>query len=87
MDLLIGAADLYTAADVRPWMMSARASGFEGDIYLICYRVDESVYAECVKHNVEVYQVEHTPYGVPIQHARQGSPTQSHTCVCIMRGN
>lgn len=78
MDVLIGAADRYFAADVRPWMASARASGFDGDIYLICYRVDPSIYTVASEFQVELYPVNHTPYGLEIIHEQQGSPTQSH---------
>ena len=76
-DILIGAADLYSWADVRPWVVSARRSGFAGDIYLICYRVAEDM-VEAEKYGVELYRVEHTPYSTPIQHSQQGSPTQAH---------
>lgn len=77
-DILIGAADLYTYKDVRPWMQSARESGFDGDIYLICYRIDNSVREEAAKWNVELYEVNHDPYGREIIHAQRGSPTQAH---------
>lgn len=77
-DILIGAADLYNWADVRPWVVSARRSGFKGDIYLICYRIDQDIRDNAVKYGVELYEVDHTPYSTPIQHMQQGSPTQSH---------
>lgn len=77
-DILIGAADLYTYKDVRPWMQSARESGFDGDIFLICYRIDDSVKQEAEKWNVALYEANHTPYGTEIQHQQKGSPTQAH---------
>jgi hypothetical protein len=77
-DILIGAADLLSMDQIRPWVKSARASGFEGDIYLICYRIGDDIRLEAPKYGVELYEVEHTPYGTPIQHSAPGTPTQAH---------
>jgi hypothetical protein len=76
-DVLIGAADLYGWEQIRPWVVSARHSGFDGDIYLICYRVDSDM-VKAEEYGVELYQVEHTPYSQLITHEQQGSPTQAH---------
>lgn len=76
-DILIGAADLYTWKDIAPWARSVRQHGFQGDIYLITYRVNLDV-ENALKYGVEFYHVEHTPYSTPINHSSQGTPTQSH---------
>lgn len=77
-DILIGAADLYSWKDVQPWIASARQSGFTGDAYLICYRIDNDIRENAPKYNLELYECEHDPYGQPIVHQQKGSPTQSH---------
>jgi hypothetical protein len=77
-DVLIGAADLFNWKHIEPWVVSARRSGFAGDIYLIAYRIDPDIYPMAEKYGVEVYQVDHTPYNTHIQHQQQGSPTQAH---------
>jgi hypothetical protein len=79
--VLLGAADGYDWNDVRPWVLSARQSGFEGDIYLILYRVKgnrDELLRHLEAHNVNVYEVHHDPYMRPIVHEQKGSPTQSH---------
>lgn len=77
-DILIGAADLYSWKDIKAWAISARRSGFDGDIYLITYRVDDDVFREGEAYGIEFYPVTHTPYSTPIVHTIQNSPTQSH---------
>lgn len=77
-DVLIGAADLYNWAQIKPWAQSARESGFEGDIWLITYRVDPDVHAKAADYNVNICQVEHDPYGLPIKHTGVNTPTQAH---------
>jgi hypothetical protein len=81
-DILIGAADGYGWDEIKPWVKSARLSGFTGLIYLILYRVKgdkQALLDELAKYNVQTYEVEHTPYMTRIQHAQKGSPTQAHS--------
>jgi hypothetical protein len=77
-DLLIGAADRYDWPDVRPWVKSIKESGFTGDVWLICYRVTDLLKKKCEEHGVNLYEVNHTPYGTPIEHSAPGSPTVAH---------
>lgn len=77
-DYLIGAADNYSWKDIRVWVKSARQSGFTGSMYLVCYRIADDIRVKAEEYNVELYEVNHDPYGQPLQHAQRGSPTQSH---------
>lgn len=81
MDILIGAADGYGWEEIRPWVKSARLSGFTGNIYLILYRI-KGDRADLLQHladyDVSIYEVDHTPYMTHIEHAQKGSPTQAH---------
>jgi hypothetical protein len=77
-DILIGAADLYEWHHIKPWLVSARETGFTGDIYLIAYRVASDVKAKAAEYGATLYECDHTPYGTSIQHQQQGSPTQAH---------
>lgn len=77
-DLLIGGADLYRWSDIRIWASSIRQTGYDGEIALICYRVDNDVYTNAPSLGVDLYQVEHDPYGRPINHNAGGRNTQAH---------
>jgi len=77
-DLLIGAADLYDWSKINNWARSARESGFTGDIALLTYRVSENVPLRAKELSIDVYQIDHDPYGQAISHNTQGRNTQSH---------
>jgi hypothetical protein len=77
-DILLGAADLYNWKHVKPWAVSARESGFDGEIWLILYRDNGDVQTEAEKFGINVYKVEHDSYMAPIIHSQNGSPTQAH---------
>jgi hypothetical protein len=77
-DYLLGAADNYSWKDIRPWVKSARQSGFDGPIFLVCYRIADDIREKAPEYDVTLYEVNHDPYGQPIQHAQRGSPTQAH---------
>lgn len=77
-DILLGAIDLYNWDTIKPWVKSIRETGFDGDIYLICYRIDDDIYDNIEKYKINSYTVNHTPYGTPINHQDKGSPTQAH---------
>lgn len=77
-DLLIGAADLYDWSKIRVWAQSARDSGFTGEIALLTYRINADVLENAKKLNVDVYKIEHDPFGVVIDHNIRGRDTQSH---------
>jgi hypothetical protein len=77
-DLLIGAADLYNWSKVKVWAQSARDSGFTGEIALLTYRVDPDVVENAKQYGVDVYQIDHDPFGRPIDHNTRGRDTQAH---------
>jgi hypothetical protein len=77
-DILLGACDLYEWHHIKPWLASARESGFVGEIWLITYRVSSEVKSKAAEYGATLYECEHTPYGTAIQHQQQGSPTQAH---------
>lgn len=82
MDILIGAADNYGWDEIRPWVKSARLSGFTGEICLILYRVKgdkDKLLEQLAAHQVTIYEANHTPYMTHIEHAQKGSPTQAHS--------
>ena len=76
--ILMGAVDTLEWWQVKPWVMSAKESGFDGEIWLITYRVSDAFLQEMEKAGVNNYAVSHTPFMTPIQHAVPGSPTVSH---------
>jgi hypothetical protein len=77
-DILMGAVDMLEWWQVKPWVMSAKETGFDGDIWLIVYRASDEFIQQAQAAGVNLYQVQHTPYLTPIQHVIQNSPTQSH---------
>lgn len=77
-DLLIGAADLYDWSKIRVWAQSARDSGFDGTIALLTYRVGADVAENAAKFNIDLYQIDHDPFGRPIEHNTRGRDTQAH---------
>lgn len=72
-DILIGAVDGYNWQQIKPWVVSAKDSGFEGEIWLITYRIDGVEEMGCAlrDHGVNVYQVGAIP-------SRPGVPSTSH---------
>lgn len=77
-DLLIGGADLYDWSKIKVWATSARQSGFTGDIVLLTYRVSDDVVPNAEKLGIEVYQINHDPFGRAISHNAGGRDTQAH---------
>lgn len=77
-DLLIGAADLYDWSKIRVWAQSVRDSGFDGTIALLTYRVGADVVENASKFGVDLYQIDHDPFGRPIEHNTRGRDTQAH---------
>lgn len=77
-DIFIGAADNIPACEILPWCASIRECGFTGDVYLICYRIDQSVREVCRKYNVQLYEVQHDQFMQPLQHQISNSPTVVH---------
>src|SRR5574338_1030396 len=77
-DIILGAADGYTWNDVRCWVNSIRQSGFDGEVWLVCYRVSQDLIDNCEANHINLYRLNHTPFGGDIQHQIFNSPTQSH---------
>lgn len=77
-NLLIGAVDLYEWDKIRAWAISARETGYDGDIALLAYRVSPEVVANAKKLAIDVYQIEHDAFGQPINHTAGGRDTQCH---------
>jgi hypothetical protein len=77
-DLLIGAADLYDWSKIKVWARSARDSGFDGEIALLTYRVAPDVVENAKNYGVDIYQIDHDPFGRPIDHNAKGRDTQAH---------
>lgn len=77
-DLLLGAADLYSWKDIKVWAASARASGFDGDIILLTYRVDGDVFVKSEKFAINVYTIDYNAFGRAISHNDKGRNTQCH---------
>jgi hypothetical protein len=77
-DLLVGAVDTYNWNQIKPWAESIRETGFDGDVFLIVYRLQEDITKQATDLGIELYNVEHTPYMTPIVHEGPNTPTQSH---------
>lgn len=77
-NILLGAVDTLEWWQVKPWVMSAKESGFDGYIWLIVYRSSPDLIAKAEAEGVNIYQVNHTRHMTPIQHQVQNSPTVSH---------
>lgn len=78
-DLLFGASDMYTWEQLKPWVKSARDSGFNGDIALLIYRGDaEDIAAACMDYDVSVFTADSDMWGRPIQHNAGNRDTQCH---------
>jgi hypothetical protein len=77
-DVIIGSITNYTTKDLRPWVESLNASGFEGDRYLVCYNVDYDTveYLKKNKFNLKLF------YDVPEQRRFTHVPSKNfHICV------
>lgn len=77
-DLLIGGIDLYNWDKVKTWIVSARQSGFSGDIVLLGYRIASDILENAKKYGVDVYQINYDSFGNEIVHEGSGIPTQCH---------
>lgn len=79
-DLLIGGVDLYPWNKISTWVKSIRATGFDGDVVLLAYRLleREKTIDECAKYNVQVLEIGHDSFGQPINHTDKNNYTQSH---------
>jgi hypothetical protein len=80
MDILFGAADLYSWNDIHIWAESIRRTGFDGDVILIVYRVQdiETITRNCNRLNIRVVEASHDHLGRPIDHTARGATTQCH---------
>jgi hypothetical protein len=54
-DLIIGGASNYKWEDVRNWVKSIKATGFEGDIALVATNLDKATIERLDKENVQLY--------------------------------
>lgn len=78
-DILLGAADTYNSDQLRPWIQSARDSGFDGHIWIIVYRKgpqwDSTLFNQ---YKVGLYEVTRDAYNNEIEYQIQNSPTCVH---------
>src|SRR5690606_27947890 len=77
-NLLIGAVDKYSRAQVEPWMKSIRKAGYGGDIVLISYRIGDDIRECAEEYNVHIVQVSNDHLGRLINHNVKNRDTQSH---------
>lgn len=78
-DLIIGAVDKYGWEHIQNWITSIERSGFDGDIVLLTYRIDDATLRQCLQHpRMKVISCEHDSKGRPINHNAYGRDTQSH---------
>ena len=77
-DLLIGAADNYTWDQLRPWALSIKETGFEGDVVLLAYRISSEAIVECEKAGIVVLKATLDDFARPIDHGKMGLSTQAH---------
>jgi hypothetical protein len=54
-DLIIGGASNYKWEDVRNWVKSIKATGFEGDIALVATNLDKATIERLDKEDIKVY--------------------------------
>lgn len=78
-DLIVGAADKYSWNQIRNWIVSIEKSGFEGDVVLLAYRIDDMTLRQCLQHpKMTVIQCTTDSWAKPIDHNAKGRDTQSH---------
>jgi hypothetical protein len=77
-NLVIGAADNYNWQQLKPWATSIKASGFQGDVVLLAYRIAPDVVPNMEQLGIQVYQITHDDEGSLIDHHKGGLPTQTH---------
>lgn len=68
--VVVGAIHRYGWEQVKHWWMSLKACGFEGEIHMLCYEVDERTRAQLVKRGVTVHECELTHPQVVISRFR-----------------
>ena len=54
-DLIVGVMSNYDYKKVEPWVISAKRSGFKGDIAMICFNVAHSTLEALDNQGVEIY--------------------------------
>lgn len=79
-DLVIGAADLYDWSKIKNWAKSIRASGFDGDVVLLAYRLiqEQEILEKCAELNIDVIKCEHNNWGYPLNHNQMNRDTICH---------
>lgn len=78
-DLICGAADKYSWSQIRNWIVSIEKSGFEGDVVLFVYRIDDPTLRECLQHpKLTIVPCTTDSWANPISHEAKGRDTQSH---------
>jgi len=78
-DLIVGAADKYTWEQVKPWAVSARECGFEGEVALFVYRCDVERFVEEARQlDIDIYPINTNNLGQPIVHEQKGRDTICH---------
>lgn len=77
-DIIIGAVDLYDWSKVQNWVHSIKQSGFNGDIVLLCYRVDSDLVTKCLEMGVELYGVDTNRFGDEIRFDIPGHASDVH---------
>lgn len=66
--LLIGGSDTYTWKDLKNWVVSIRATGYDGDIALVLYRTSEDVIEGGKQHGVILLKADHDEFGQPLDY-------------------
>ena len=79
-DLLIGAVDLYDWSKINNWAKSIRATGFDGDVVLLTYRLtnEAEVVAKATELNITLIKCEHDSFGRPLVHNQMNRDTICH---------
>lgn len=79
-DLLIGAVDLYDWSKIKNWAKSIRATGFDGDVVLLTYRLtnEAEVIEKAAELNITLIKCEHDSFGRPLVHNQMNRDTICH---------
>lgn len=76
--LIMGATDNYKWAQIKPWALSIKEVEFQGDVVLFVYRGDDELLSEVKNLGFIVIPVNHDDFGQPINHNKDGLPSQCH---------
>src|SRR6185312_2111741 len=77
--ILLGAIDNLSWNDICSWVKSIREVGFSDEVWIIGYRgITDEIKEHLKTYNINLYEVNHTPFQHNIEHNVGNSPTRSH---------